>query len=44
MSEEKERDPRTEPLNSRVNSLGGEEEPAKETEKPGNAVLEQPST
>lgn len=40
--EEEEGDPRTEPLNSRVNSLGGEES-AKETEKPGNVVLEQQS-
>lgn len=42
VEEEEEGDPKTEPLKSRVNSLGGEE-PAKETEKPGNVVLEQPS-
>lgn len=43
VEEEEERNPRTEPSNSRVHSLGGEEEPAKETEKPGKVVLEQPS-
>lgn len=40
--EGEERGPRTESSPSRVNRLGDEEEPAKETENPSNVVLGKP--